>query len=183
MQTKIYCSSFLIILISWVSQPAHAQSRVHQLARDVYYWSGDLSKHEQTNVGFVVFRDYVLVIDANFPWAAEKIIADIKAITPKPIRFVFNTHYHADHTLGNSVFIAHGAAIVSTDDLALELGTKGMEDIREQTKMKMDHLELPSIRFPDRLLFDDGQPRVELIKYEQAHTKGDGVAYLPAEGV
>ena len=54
-----------------------------------------------------------------------------------------------------------------------------MEDIREQTKMKMDHLELP---FPDRL-FDDGQHRVELIKYAQAHTKGDGVAYLPAEGV
>ena len=62
-------------------------------------------------------RYYVLVIDANFPWAAEKIITDIKAITPKPVRFVFNTHYHADHTLGNSVFTAHGATIVSTDDL------------------------------------------------------------------
>src|SRR4051794_10039521 len=60
MQTKIYCSSFLIFLLSWASQPSYAQNRVHQLARDVYYWSGDLSKHEQTNVGFVVFRDYVL---------------------------------------------------------------------------------------------------------------------------
>ena len=183
MQTKIYWSLFLIFLLSWASQPSHAQNRVHQLARDVYYWSGDLSKHEQTNVGFVVFRDYVLVIDANFPWAAEKIIADIKAITPKPIRFVFNTHYHADHTLGNSVFIAHGAAIVSTDDLALELGTKGMEDVKDQTKITLEHLELPSIRFQDRLVFDDGQHRVELIKYGQAHTKGDGVAYLPAEGI
>src|SRR4029078_7941348 len=183
MQTKIYCSSFLIFLLSWASQPSYAQNRVHQLARDVYYWSGDLNKHEQTNVGFVVFRDYVLVIDANFPWAAEKIITDIKAITPKPVRFVFNTHYHADHTLGNSVFIANGAAIVSTDDLALELGTKGMEDVRDQTKIKLERLELPSIRFQDRLVFDDGQHRVELIKYGQAHTKGDGVAYLPAEGV
>src|ERR1043165_1042639 len=183
MQTKICCSSFLIFLLSWASLPSYAQNRVHQLARDIYYWSGDLSKHEQTNVGFVVFRDYVLVIDANFPWAAEKIITDIKAITPKPVRFVFNTHYHADHTLGNSVFIAHGAAIVSTDDLALELGTKGMEDVKEQTKIKSEHLELPSIRFHDHLVFDDGQHRVELIKYGQAHTKGDGVAYLPAEGV
>ena len=183
MQTKIYWSSFLIILLSCVSQPSYAQNRVHQLARDVYYWSGDLSKHEQTNVGFVVFRDYVLVIDANFPWAAEKIIADIKTITPKPIRFVFNTHYHADHTLGNSVFIAHGAAIVSTDELALELGTKGMEDVKDQTKITLEHLDLPSIRFHDHLIFDDGQHRVELIKYGQAHTKGDGVAYLPAEGI
>jgi hypothetical protein len=88
MQTKVCWSSFLIILLSCTSPPSSAQNRVHQLARDVYYWSADLSKHEQTNVGFVVFRDYVLVIDANFPWAAEKIIADIKTITPKPIRFV-----------------------------------------------------------------------------------------------
>ena len=183
MQPKIYWSSFLIFLLSWASQSSYAQNRVHQLARDVYYWSGDLSKHEQTNVGFVVFRDYVLVIDANFPWAAEKIIADIKTITPKPIRFVFNTHYHADHTLGNSVFIAHGAAIVSTDELALELGTKGIEDVKDQTKITLEHLDLPSIRFHDQLVFDDGQHRVELIKYGQAHTKGDGVAYLPAEGI
>ena len=162
MQTKIYWSSVLIFLLSWASQPgssqaSYAQSRVHQLAPDIYYWAGDLSKHEQTNVGFVVFRDYVLVIDANFPWAAEKIIADIKTITPKPIRFVFNTHYHADHTLGNSVFVAHGASIVSTDDLAIELGTKGMEDVKDQIKndqirkndpkIDLKHLELPSVRF------------------------------------
>lgn len=40
--------------------------------------------------------------------------------------------------------------------------------------MKMDHLELPSIRFPDRLVFDDGQHRVELIKYGQATRKVTG---------
>ena len=162
-----------------------AQSRVHQLARDVYYWAGDLSKHEQTNVGFVVFRDYVLVIDANFPWAAEHILADIKTITSKPVRFGLETdHPMAHHTMEEIVPSPMAAARRSTQSqLALELGTKGMEDIREQTRMRMDHLELPSIRFPDRLAFDDGQHRVELIKYGQAHTKGDGVAYLPAEGV
>ena len=58
-----------------------------------------------------------------------------------------------------------------------------MEDVRDQTKIKLERLELPSIRFQDRLVFDDGQHRVELIKYGQAHTKGDGVAYLPAEGI
>ena len=179
----MYCFSLLIFLLSWACVPIYARNRVHQLAPDVYYWAGDLSKHEQTNVGFVVFRDYVLVIDANFPWAAEHIIEDIKTITPKPIRFVFNTHYHADHIMGNSVFAARGAAIVSTDDLALELGNKGMADVLEQTKIKLHHLELPSVRFSDRLVFDDGQHRVELVKYGRAHTKGDGVAYLPAEGV
>ena len=86
MRIKRYGFRFLIFLLLWACQPLDAQSRVHQLARDVYYWAGDLSKHEQTNVGFVVFRDYVLVIDANFPWAAEHILADIKNITSKPVR-------------------------------------------------------------------------------------------------
>ena len=81
------------------------------------------------------------------------------------------------------MFVANGAAIVSTDELALELGTKGKEDVEDQTKIKLEHMELPSIRFQDRMVFDDGQHRVELIKYGQAHTKGDGVAYLPAEGI
>src|SRR3954452_5557138 len=55
MQTKICCSSFLIFLLSWASLPSYAQNRVHQLARDIYYWSGDLSKHEQTNVALWYF--------------------------------------------------------------------------------------------------------------------------------
>src|SRR5215467_9891350 len=88
MRIKRYGFRFLIFLLSWACRSMYAQSRVHQLARDVYYWAGDLSKHEQTNVGFVVFSEYVLVIDANFPWAAEHILADIKTITSKPVRFV-----------------------------------------------------------------------------------------------
>ena len=50
MRIKRYGFRFLIFLLSWACQPMDAQSRVHQLARDVYYWAGDLSKHEQTNV-------------------------------------------------------------------------------------------------------------------------------------
>src|SRR5215467_11370086 len=124
MRIKRYGFRFLIFLLSWACRSMYAQSRVHQLARDVYYWANDLSKHEQTNVGFVVFSEYVLVIDANFPWTAEHILTNIKTITSKPVRFVFNTHYHTNHTIRNSVFIAHGATVVSTKNLALELGTK-----------------------------------------------------------
>lgn len=47
------------------------------------------------NTGRIVFRDYVLVIDANFPWGARAALDDIRKTTNKPIRFVFDTHYRA----------------------------------------------------------------------------------------
>jgi len=46
---------------------------------------------------WVIFNDYVLVVDANFPWGAREILPKIRATTNKPIRFVLNTHYHGDH--------------------------------------------------------------------------------------
>ncbi len=52
------------------------------------------------NNGWVIFKDYVLVIDANFPSGAQNIFPKIRAITPKPIRFAFDTHHHGDHATG-----------------------------------------------------------------------------------
>ena len=103
-------------------------------------------------MGFVVFRDYVLVYrSTNFPWAPRKNASGHKEpITPKPIRFVCfqDTHYHADHTLGNSC-LSTTVAIVARMILRLELGTKGMEDVKDQTKITLEHLKLPSIRFQE----------------------------------
>lgn len=45
---------------------------------------------------WVIFNDYVLVVDANFPWGAREIVPQIRATTNKPIRFVLNTHDHGD---------------------------------------------------------------------------------------
>ncbi len=163
--------------------------RVRQLAPSVYCWLGDRPTHQQTNVGWVVFRDYVLVIDANFPWAATKIISEIRKTTDKPIRFVFNTHYHADHSYGNIVFVRAGAAVVATQAFAQEFDRYALGDTRGQVKAPpAPHqfqwpLANASVRFRDSLVFDDGRQRVELIRKGPAHTSGDGVAYLPKQEI
>jgi cyclase len=167
----------------------HASPRVRQLAPSVYCWIGDRPTHQQTNVGWVVFRDYVLVIDANFPWAAPKIIREIRKTTDKPIRFVFNTHYHADHSYGNIVFVRAGAAVVATQAFAQEFDRYALGDTRDQVKAPPapHQFQWPianaSVRFRDSLVFDDGEQRVELIRMGPAHTSGDGVAYLPKQQI
>jgi glyoxylase-like metal-dependent hydrolase (beta-lactamase superfamily II) len=49
-------------------------------------------------------RDVVLVDDGTTPAAARALLQDMKLITDKPVRWVVNTHFHYDHTDGNSVF-------------------------------------------------------------------------------
>ena len=166
-----------------VSSQDAPSSRVRQLAPGVFFWQGDLATHRQTNCAWVVFRDWVLVIDANFPWGAREILADLKRTTNKPVRFVFDTHYHADHAYGNTVFVNAGAAVVCSEDCASESRAKGPRDVESQAKGSTEPLEHPSVLFESRLVFDDGEKRVELTKVGPAHTKGDGIAYLPKEKI
>jgi len=161
--TRLAClAAFgLLTALAYQSTPA----RVRELAPGVFFWQGDRETQRQTNVGWVVFRDYVFVIDANFPWGARDIIPEIRKTSTKPIRFVFDTHYHADHAYGNVVFAEAGATIICTEDRATE------------------PLVHSSLQFKDTLTFDDGEHRVELIRAGPAHSKGDAVAWLPKEKI
>jgi glyoxylase-like metal-dependent hydrolase (beta-lactamase superfamily II) len=169
--------------------PLAAQSRpVRELAPGVFYYFGDEAQRKPANCTWVVFKDYVLAVDANYPWGAQEILAEIRKTTPKPVRFVFNTHYHHDHSFGNSVFVDAGATVVSTRDTAAEMHTLGQAewDRSEGSRgrsLKEFRREFPSLTFGDRIAFDDGEHRVELIRMGPAHTRGDGVAYLPKEKI
>src|ERR1700733_12908463 len=89
---------FLALLsVAFLSIGSGQSNKVHQLAPGVYYREADPAKHIIANGGWVVFRDYVLGIDANYPWGAKETLNDVRSTTNKPIRYVFDTHYHADH--------------------------------------------------------------------------------------
>src|SRR6202521_3498812 len=66
------------------------------------------------NAGVVIGDGGVAVIDTfQDPPPAKAMLAEIRKLTPLPIRFVINTHYHLDHLNGNDVFAAAGATIVA----------------------------------------------------------------------
>lgn len=80
------------------------------VAPDVYFHEGDIADSADAvcNNGWILFEDYVLVIDANFPAGAKLIINRIRALTDKPIRFAFDTHHHGDHAYGNQIYVDNG---------------------------------------------------------------------------
>src|SRR6202034_3082032 len=75
--------------------------KFEKVAEGVYYASGGVGSN---NVVIVNDRDVVLVDDGSTPAAARAFLEDIKLITTKPVSAVVNTHFHYDHTDGNSVF-------------------------------------------------------------------------------
>jgi len=57
------------------------------------------------NSGFVVDEEGVVVVDTTItPSSAKELLAAIRAVTPKPVKYVINTHFHDDHAMGNQVF-------------------------------------------------------------------------------
>ena len=58
-------------------------------------------------------KDYLIVVDANFPSGARLALADAKKLSPKPVKFVFDTHHHGDHTYGNAVWTGMGATTIA----------------------------------------------------------------------
>ncbi|HYH64836.1 MAG TPA: MBL fold metallo-hydrolase [Urbifossiella sp.] len=145
-----------------------------------------------SNHTWVVFKDYVVVIDANFPKEAADVVAAIKKTTDKPIRYVLDTHHHGDHAYGNSVWAKEGAKIVAHKNAARLLqvsGPKQWEDAAKATgkdardDLKTTTLKQVDIPFDDRYVLDDGTQRVEFLHFGHSHTIGDAVAYLPKHKV
>jgi cyclase len=180
---RLSCLAAFGLLAALAAQQS-TESRVRELAPGVFFWQGDRETQRQTNLGWVVFGDYILVIDANFPWGARDVLPEIRKTSAKPIRFVFNTHYHADHAYGNVVFAEAGATVICTEACAEESHRKGPGDVKNQAKERAtEAIVHPSLQFQERLTFDDGSHRVELIRAGPAHSKGDAVAWLPKEKI
>src|SRR5215831_6890243 len=97
-----------------------------------------------SNHTWVVFKDYVVVVDANFPKEAADVIADIKKTTKKPIKYVLDTHHHGDHAYGNAVWAKEGAKIVAQKNCERLLKTNGPKQWEQAAAGPMGREDLRS---------------------------------------
>lgn len=114
--------------------PAAAQAlkpRAVMVAPDTYMVQGvsalgsSANRNFISNAAFVVTRDGVLVVDAlGSPALALELLAEIRRITPAPVRYVVVTHYHADHIYGLQAFKDAGATIIAQRDGRLYLNSE-----------------------------------------------------------
>ena len=144
-----------------------------------------------SNAAFVVTPEGVVVVDAlGSPPLAEELLAEIRRVTPAPIRYVIVTHYHADHIYGLQVFKARGATIVAhrlgQAYLHSETAARRLAASREDLFPWID--EKTQLVAADQWI--DGPERFTLGGVEfllqpsgPAHTPEDLAVYLPQSGV
>ena len=152
-----------------------------RLGDGVEYWQGDLDRREQTNVGIVRTDDGAVVIDANFAGPARRIAASITARDGMRISHVVNTHYHADHSLGNVVYVDAGATVIGAAGQRGELLAKGRDDAIQQVGEAPPRLYPAMLEFSGSLTFCDSG--LQLIAVGPAHSGSDLIGWLPDEGV
>ena len=183
------------LLAVWAGQaiqekqiPAMKFNDVVEMAPGVFFRYSSISATDMSipfggcNNTWIVFKDFVVVIDANFPKEAEDVLAAIRKTTDKPIRFVLDTHHHGDHAYGNTVWAREGAKVVGHVNCSRLLATNGPRQWDEAAKDRKDiasnKLKTVDIAFDDSHVIDDGTQRVEFHHLGHAHTAGDAVALV-----
>lgn len=162
---------------------------VVEIAPGVFFRYSSISATDKTipfggsNNMWIVFKDFVVVIDANFPKEAADVIAAIRKTTKLPIKYVLDTHHHGDHAYGNCIWAKEGAKIVASNPAARLLKTSGPKAWQDAAKDRQDikdnELKQADITFDDKYVIEDDTQRVEFLHFGHCHTAGDAVAYLP----
>jgi glyoxylase-like metal-dependent hydrolase (beta-lactamase superfamily II) len=163
-----------------------AEDRLHELAPGVYFHEGD-SEYGLCNNGWIVFDDYVLVVDANFPKGAKIIMERIAETSDKPVKVVFDTHHHSDHSYGNQLWADQGALLVAQERVVEQMKMFEPDEwnwrAKDRPDMQMTNHKMPSVLFKENMWFDDGEQRAELHFFGAGHTQGDGYVWLPKQKI
>jgi glyoxylase-like metal-dependent hydrolase (beta-lactamase superfamily II) len=136
-------------------------------------------------------KDYLIMVDANFPSGARLAQAAARQVSNKPVQYVFDTHHHGDHSFGNPVWTSAGATTFAYIGVVEEMVRAGPQGWRNAGNRRKDVAELhrdtpepPMQTFrTSPYVLEDSSRRVEFHHFGWAHTRGDALVYLPREKV
>ena len=189
-----FCLVGLVVAWTCSTEPVETQpaetSNLELITDGVWFRLGERDQGHCNNV-VIDLGDDLLVVDANFPSGAQALMDDLKLVSDKPVRYVFDTHHHGDHAYANAVWTRAGAKTLAYVGVAEEM--KRYEPTRWQQAAQSrpdvaavgeDTVEPPQETFSEIPYMLEGSNRqVEFYHFGWAHTRGDGLVYLPEEGI
>lgn len=123
-------------------------------------------------IGFLLSKDGIVVIDAQFPDTAQHLIDDLKKRGDNPFRYLLNTHHHGDHTAGNIAFkglvehvIAHENSLANQKAVAEKNNT-------------VDKQLYPDTTFTEDWKLKMGDETIKGHYFGAGHTNGDAIYHF-----
>jgi cyclase len=175
----------LIVIFSMVRCDAYSQGRnspkgefsVHRVAGNVYMLDRGTSDSDGgANLAALVGSDGLVLVDAKEePWH-QMVLAALKQLSDKPVRYIIDTHCHGDHTWGNAAFQREGATVIAHRNVRERLAASSDCGPRPGTG-------LPTITFEDKLTLYVDDEEVQIIKLPAGHTDGDAMVYFKKANV
>jgi glyoxylase-like metal-dependent hydrolase (beta-lactamase superfamily II) len=180
MKKKLVLTALASGLLALVSQPAAAQQdftkvevKAEKLAEGVFMLTG-----AGGNIGVSAGPDGVFMIDSQYAPLSDKIKAAIAGISPQPVRFLLNTHWHGDHVGGNENLGKTGVVIVAHENVRKRMSAEQVIKVFNQTVPPSPAVALPLVTFVDAVSFHVNGDDVDAFHVPPAHTDGDAIVYF-----
>jgi glyoxylase-like metal-dependent hydrolase (beta-lactamase superfamily II) len=148
-----------------ISSPQHVAGNIYNVVGGII-----------VNMAFSAGDDGIILVDSNFAALTEKILASIREISDEPIRFVIDTHDHADHADGNVNFGRAGAVILAHDSVRARLANPPQGP-------SAPSVALPIVTFAESMSLHVNGEEVEAIHVAAGHTDGDVLIFFRGSDV
>jgi glyoxylase-like metal-dependent hydrolase (beta-lactamase superfamily II) len=161
--------------------PLHAQEvqiTAHEVAPGIHFLEGDGG-----NIGVSIGADGLFIIDDQFAELSDKIKAALSELDAEPVKFVFNTHFHFDHTGGNENFGRDGAIIIAHDNTRERLTRDHVIPILNVPQLASAAAGLPQITFTEEMTLHFNGNTVNIRHFGPAHTDTDAVYHFVESNV
>ena len=148
--------------------------KAEQVADGIYMLTG-----RGGNLGLSVGADGAYLIDDQFAPLTDKILAAVKKLTPEPVRFVVNTHWHGDHTGGNENMGKAGAILVAHENVRRRMAAGLFNEAFNRKVEPAPAGALPVVTFTDAASFHWNGEEIRVFYVGQpAHTDGDSIIHF-----
>jgi glyoxylase-like metal-dependent hydrolase (beta-lactamase superfamily II) len=131
------------------------------------------------NIGLSIGADAVFLVDDQYAPLTEKIQAAIAKLTPRPVGFVLNTHWHGDHSGGNENLGKAGAIIIAHENVRKRMSAEQFNEVFKTRTPASAPGALPIVTFSGgTVTFHINGDEVRAIHVPNAHTDGDTIVHF-----